>query len=450
MRLLPRSIRGRLLLGALVFTGAALLFASLSISHVLDRYVRPSLNERLDGQIALLLRGVRTNGTVDRASLAEIGPFTQHDHGWGWRIEAPAGTFTSATIIPPEPPAPPPPPPGAPDREGPPRPPAPPDRPQDEGSPGHYLRSLTRATAAGPVTITVAAPRAVVDRMRRAATMPLLLSLAALGAFLIVATLVQLRLGLRPLGQLRASLAAVREGRLTRVPDDQPSELREVVDELNALLEENAAALARARGHVANLAHSLKTPLATLSLRLNETERDPDGALAGLVAQIDRGIRHHLGRARAASPGAPGQPQIPLAQAVEALAAVLGRIHMERGVLADLAVSPALGVKCDPQDLDEMLGNLLDNAWKHAATRIRISAEEHGTRVRLLIDDDGPGLSAAALEQAMMPGVRLDERGDGHGFGLPIARELAELHGGDLALGPSPLGGLRVTLTLAA
>lgn len=454
-RLLPRSIRGRLVLGALVFTGAALLFASLSIGHVLDRYVRRSLNERLDAQIALLLRGVRADGVVDRALLTEIGPFTQHDHGWGWRIATPGGIVTSAQIIPPEPPPPPGPPPPGP--AGSPLPPGPGrsardrlDRPRDGDASGRYYRSLTRTTAAGPVTITVAAPRAVVDRMRRAATAPLLLSLAALGAFLIVATLVQLRLGLRPLVRLRDSLAAVRDGRMTRVPDDQPSELREVVDELNALLDENSAALARARGHVANLAHSLKTPLATLSLRLHETEHDPDGALAGLVAQIDRGIRHHLGRARAASPGAPGQPQVPLAGAVEALAAVLGRIHVERGIVAELDVPAGLAVKCDPQDLNEMLGNLLDNAWKHAAARIRVSAEEQGTRVRLLIDDDGPGLSAAALEQAMVPGLRLDERGDGHGFGLPIARELAELHGGDLALGPSPLGGLRVALTLAA
>lgn len=444
--LLPRSIRGRLLAGALIFTGAALLFASLAIGQVLDRYVRRSLNERLDAQIALLLRGLRPDGTVDRALLTEIGPFTQHDRGWGWRIDSPGGPVTSAAIIPPEPPRPGPPDPERARREREWREHA--NRPRSDGLPGHYLRSLTRPTAAGPVTITVAAPRAVVDRMRRAATTPLLLSLAALGAFLIAATLLQLRLGLRPLGRLRESLAAVRAGRLARVPEDQPSELREVVAELNDLLDENAAALARARGHVSNLAHSLKTPLATLSLRLGEPGRDPDGALGELVAQIDRGIRHHLGRARAASPGAPGQPQVALGLAVAELAAVLGRIHVERGIEAELAVAPDLAVKCDPQDLDEMLGNILDNAWKHAATRIRVAARAADGGVALTIDDDGPGLPPLALEQAMVPGLRLDERGDGHGFGLPIARELAELHGGALALGPSPLGGLRVTLTL--
>ncbi|TVV71660.1 sensor histidine kinase [Sphingomonas solaris] len=446
MKILPQSIRGRLLLAALVFTTAALLFASLSIGQVLDRFVRRGLNERLDAQIALLVRSVRPDGAIDRAMLEEIGPFTQHDRGWGWRIDSPGGTLNSQTIVPPEPPGPPDGPP-APERER--RMRERRERPRSEGLPGHYMRSYTRATSGGPVTITVAAPRAVVDRMRRAAVAPLLWSLGALGAFLLAATLLQLRIGLRPLARLKASLGDVRAGRQARVPDDQPAELREVVAELNGLLDENEAALARARGHVANLAHSLKTPLATLNLRLGEAGRDPDGTLGDLVAQIDRGIRHHLGRARAASPGAPGQPQVPLASAVAGLVTALGRIHMERGIAAEVTIDPALTAKCDPQDLDEMLGNLLDNAWKWACARITVSAEAAGPQVRLTIDDDGPGLDAPAIEQALVPGLRLDERGDGHGFGLPIARELAELHGGGLTLGRSPLGGLRVVLVLA-
>lgn len=134
--------------------------------------------------------------------------------------------------------------------------------------------------------------------------------------------------------------------------------------------------------------------------------------------------------------------------AIAELAQVLGRIHADRGIRADIAVAPELTVKCDPQDLDEMLGNLLDNAWKWAAARIAVSAGREAARIWIRIDDDGPGLSGPALEQALVPGRRLDERGDGHGFGLSIARELAELHGGTLHLGPAPSGGLRATLIL--
>jgi signal transduction histidine kinase len=126
----------------------------------------------------------------------------------------------------------------------------------------------------------------------------------------------------------------------------------------------------------------------------------------------------------------------------------LGRIHVERGIVTDNGVPPGTTCKCEPQDLDEMLGNLLDNAWKWAKGRISVTAVEDGALLRIRIDDDGPGLSEEAMEQALVRGQRLDEREDGHGFGLPIARELAELHGGALDLRPSPMGGLRAMLTL--
>lgn len=442
-RLFPQSIRARLLLGAIVFTGIALLFATLSIGEVLERFVRRGLNERLDAQIALLARGVRPDGSIDRSLIEQIAPFTQHDRGWAWRIEGAGQVISSKVLLRndearrrhPER-----------DFRGPSRR----DRPWSDATEQFQLRTWRKQTSSGPVTITVAAPHAVIDRMRQAAVTPLLLSLAVLGIFLLGATLVQLRIGLRPLSRLRIALADVRAGRLKRIPADQPRELQDMVGELNGLLDENEAALARARGHVANLAHGLKTPLATLSLRLNEAGRDPDGELADLVGQIDRAIRHHLGRARAASPGAPGQPQVNLAAAAAELVGVLGRIHAERGIAAEMAIAPDLTVKCDPQDLDEMLGNLLDNGWKWARTRIAIHAAAIGGGVEIRIDDDGVGLAGDVIERALIPGLRLDERGDGHGFGLPIARELAELHGGSLALAASPMGGLCATLSLPA
>ncbi|HUD90036.1 HAMP domain-containing sensor histidine kinase [Sphingobium sp.] len=442
MTLLPRSIRSRLLLIGAFLTGFALLVASLSISGSLEQFVRRSLNDRLDTQIALLLRSIRPDGTVDGTMLSDIGPFTQHRRGWGWVIEAPSRTYASRDV-------------------------AQLDRIHWEGPPGReghfrgapeslragrtdaaYVRTLEKQTAAGVIRITAFAPIGVLNRLRGTVILPVIATLGVLSLALLAATFVQLHFGLKPLARLQEALTAVRTGRLDRVPAHQPSELAPLVAVLNALLDENEAALARARGHVANLAHSLKTPLATLSIRLTELDHDSTGQLGELVGRIDGAIRHHLGRARAASPGAPGNPLVPLAATVDELVLALGRIHAERRISFVSDVSPDLAVKCDPQDLAEMLGNLLDNAWKWAESGITVAAEEVGSAVRIAIEDDGPGLAAEAIDQALVPGRRLDEREEGHGFGLPIARELAELHGGSLELGRAATGGLRVVLTL--
>ncbi|MEO9132647.1 MAG: ATP-binding protein [Sphingomonas sp.] len=127
------------------------------------------------------------------------------------------------------------------------------------------------------------------------------------------------------------------------------------------------------------------------------------------------------------------------------------RIHAELAITASIEIASDIAVAVDPQDLDEMLGNLLDNAWRHARSAVRIGAGVVGANIELTIDDDGPGLSEESIREALLPGRRLDERGDGHGFGLPIAEELAELNGGSLTLSRSPsMIGLRVDLILPA
>lgn len=436
------SIKGRLLVAGTALTIAALIAASLSVEAVLDLYVQRSINQSLDGQIGLLSRSVRPDGSVDRAMLVEIGPFTQYRRGWSWRIETSWGVVNSTEAI------------GKLDfhEEGP------------RGREGHfhtptdllrtgrsgdlYVRMLDRDTPGGRVRIAATAPRAVYERLRTAAVRPVLLILGGLSIVLLATSFLQLRIGLKPLARLKRSLEDVRGGRLSRIPADQPAELRAVVREANDLLDENEASLARARSHVANLAHSLKTPLATLKIKLSDPHKDPDGDLSDLVAQIDRAIRHHLGRARAASPGAPGRLSVVLAPVVTDLVNALSRIYIDRNLNFRVAVPEHVQVKCDPQDLSEMLGNLLDNAAKWASVHIDIIATEKDKMIDIVVEDDGPGLDGAALEQVMLPGLRLDERGDGHGFGLPIARELAELHGGTLAMQRSDSGGLRAVLSL--
>ncbi|PZO72177.1 MAG: histidine kinase [Sphingomonas taxi] len=464
-RLIPRSLFGRMLVIAGLSTGLALLFAGITIGNVLERFVMRGLDERLDAQVAVLARAVRPDATLDRTRAVDLPDFGVPGSDWSWQVEGPAGRFDSGTTLPLPPitpPAPKPAPPidaapltPRPDPEGPPRPPGPGGREdhalhagdtRDRSGERLHSRTMDVTTPRGTVTITAIGPRRIVEEPLREAMIPLLGSLALLGVGLALATLLQLRFGLRPLRDLRTSLAAVRAGTERHVPDDQPGELQPLVTELNALIDQNAAGLAHARQHVANLAHGLKTPLAALSLKLAEAGADND--VREMVDQIDRRVRHHLGRARADATGG-ARTRTPIAPAVDDLVAVLRRIHAERPITLDIAIPADLAVAIDPQDLDEMIGNLLDNAWRHARGAIAIGAEADGPLVSLSIADDGPGLGDTAIAQAMLPGRRLDEQGDGHGFGLSITRELVELNGGTITLGRSPeLGGLLVRLVL--
>ncbi len=464
LRLIPRSLFGRMLAIAALSTGFALLFAGITIGNVLERFVMRGLDERLDAQVAVLARAVRPDATLDRTRAVDLPEFGVPGSDWSWQVEGPAGRVDSGvtrSLPPSTPPAPAPalpvealppvPQPGR-ERPHPPGPGGPEDRQLHAGDTrnrsGERLHSRTMdiTTPRGTVTITAIGPRRIVEKPLREAMIPLLGSLALLGVGLALATLLQLRFGLRPLRDLRTSLAAVRAGTERHVPADQPGELQPLVSELNALIDQNAAGLAHARQHVANLAHGLKTPLAALSLKLAEANADDD--VRDMVDQIDRRVRHHLGRARADATGG-ARTRTPIAPAVADLVAVLRRIHADRPIALDIAIPAGLAVAIDPQDLDEMIGNLLDNAWRHARGAIAVSAEAEGAFVSLAIADDGTGLGDTAIAQAMLPGQRLDEQGDGHGFGLSITRELAELNGGTIALGRSPaLGGLLTRLDL--
>ncbi|WP_420139700.1 sensor histidine kinase [Sphingomonas sp.] len=443
--MMPRSLFGRLLGTAIIAIVAALLFAAFTIGHVLEHFVMRGLDDRLDAQIAVLARAVRPDGRIALGRAVDLPPFDQPGSGWSWQVRAPGGTIRSrslgaADIVRPAPPTLPlAPPPG-------PNPAAP--HPFDGSDPSGLTihgRALTITTKQGPVEILAAGPRAVAERPLREAMAPLILSLLALGVALSAAILVQLRVGLRPIGRLRTMLADVRAGRRTQVEASEPSELLPLIEELNELIRNNRTALEQARGHVANLAHGLKTPLAALRLDLD----DPSARkLARHVDRIDAQIRHHLGRARAASTGSTGSAATALAPQLDGLVTALGRIHADRSIKAHLAIPDRLAVLCDPQDLDEMVGNLLDNAWKWAASAVRVTAVSEGRMVAMHVEDDGPGIAQDLLAAAVEPGRRLDERGDGHGFGLSITRELAELHGGTLMLANVSKRGLRATLRL--
>ncbi|MBN8816255.1 MAG: HAMP domain-containing histidine kinase [Sphingomonas sp.] len=430
-----------------VATLLALVVAGWAIAGVLERFVVEGLDRRLDAELSLLASSVDANGRVDRSRLEQRISAFEQGPGWRWRVVGPVGTIGSADFP-------------ALDL-GPPRPPHAPEgrRPENggkrigalEGSETDgsrvHARQVTIRSARGDVTLIAAAPREILTRPIRAALAPLLTALAMLAALFAAATLVQLRLGLRPVRRMRDQVAALRSGRQTTIDEDQPSELRPLAVELNALARDNEAALGAARQSAANLAHALKTPVATLALDLRD---DPERAAQ--VARIDATIRHHLARARASAANL--RTKTLVAPAVGGVVTAVSRIHAERALSFDVELAPELAVAVDPHDLDEVIGNLVNNAARYAQSRVRITgAMDPADRrqVAITVADDGPGVPANLRMSMPHPGLRLDEAGDGHGFGLSIVAELTNLYGGSLTLDEAIESGLaaRVTLPVA-
>jgi signal transduction histidine kinase len=296
--------------------------------------------------------------------------------------------------------------------------------------------------------IVAAAPTLVSEPVERFNGM-LVWSLGALCIGLLAAAIAQVFIGLRPLGRLRQELAKVRQGTAKGIEGDFPGEVQPLVDDFNDVLSHNARIVAHARTQAGNLAHAVKTPLTVLA---NAASR-PDPGLPQLVAEQVATARHqvdyHLARARTA--GSTGMPGLrsPVRPAIESLVRVMDHVYRDKGISATLTVEDSEPVFWgEQQDLQEMLGNLLDNAWKWADSRIDISCHSDNSTLTVLVDDDGPGL-APELRQAMLTrGVRADERVAGTGLGLAIVSDLVELYGGSLDLESSPAGGLRARLTL--
>jgi len=321
-----------------------------------------------------------------------------------------------------------------------------------EGPNGETLRVGVRVirleTGDKQVLLMAAADRYVTDQGAQRFLLLLGGAMIALAAGVLVALVVQIRLVLNPLHRVQADVADVREGQRTRLHTDYPSEVAPLAEEVNKLLDHNEAVVERAQTHVGNLAHALKTPLAVLR---NEAVGDSalDGVVRRQTAAMLSSVEHYLERARAAARAQTRGVRTPIGPVVDALVRLLNRLFVEKGVLVDGDIPSGEVFRGEKQDLEEMLGNLMENACKWAASRVEVTGEiVDDDCIALHIDDDGPGLDADECEQALRRGVRLDESAPGTGLGLSIVKELAELHTGKLRLARSPLGGLRATLSL--
>ncbi len=297
-------------------------------------------------------------------------------------------------------------------------------------------------------TVLVAGPCSTV----RQDVLPFMGQLAAalglLGLTLTVLIALQVTYGLKPLQTMRAGLAAVRGGLQTRLDSTGPAEVAPLVEELNGLLDEREAMVARARTEAGDLAHALKTPLAVIR---NEAATLPANGGASLKTEADRMARvieHHLVRARTKAVQRLPGVRASLDTVLEDVRFGLARLYPERSVAMDTA--PGLVFAGEADDLGDMIGNLADNAGKWARATIRIRARREGGRLKVTVEDDGPGLGEAECRAVLTRGERLDETTPGHGLGLAIVAQLTGLYGGGLELGRSELGGLAAELDLPA
>src|SRR5579863_8520432 len=279
---------------------------------------------------------------------------------------------------------------------------------------------------------------------------------AALSIVLLLTTIFQVRFGLAPLKRISDAIADIRSGRAERLEGEFPVEIAPLARETNALIDANREIVERARTHVGNLAHAIKTPLSVI---VNEAASHSSDLFAAKVleqADVMRDqVAHHLERARIAARLTIVGTITEVGPVVDALRRTMEKIHRNRGVAIEVSAGPKASFRGERQDLEEMVGNLVDNACKWAASRVFIEVlveppTESGAlpMLHILVDDDGRGLSEVEQAQVSRRGQRLDESKPGSGLGLSIVVDLASLYGGSLTLGRAPIGGLRAELLL--
>src|SRR5882762_4192732 len=330
-----------------------------------------------------------------------------------------------------------------------------------DGPEGQTLRMVERPVdlgADGKYLVMVAGDASEIFEETRAFDYYLGGTFAALSIVLVLTTIFQVRFGLAPLKRISESIADIRSGRAERLEGEFPVEIAPLARETNALIDANREIVERARTHVGNLAHAIKTPLSVIVNEASTHAADPFATKVLEQVQVMRDqVAHHLERARIAARPTIIGTVTEVAPAIEALRRTMEKIHRGRRIAIKVEADAQAKFRGERQDLEEMAGNLVDNACKWAASQVfievlveRPSEPGAGPMLRVIVDDDGRGLSTAERAQVSRRGQRLDESKPGSGLGLSIVVDLAALYGGSLMLGNAPIGGLRAELVLPA
>ncbi|MCC6847008.1 MAG: sensor histidine kinase [Deltaproteobacteria bacterium] len=433
----PRSLRGRLIVATSAWFAVAFVIGGVALSLAFRRSAEAAFAARLDSMLLAVIAAIDVSPSAP-LRLARPIPEPAFDRpysGWYWQVGDGSERVTSRSLWDATLPT---------DR-------AAPRGARISGPRGEGLRIVTRGLRyperPDPIAVTVAAPEAELEREIARFDRFLAGALATLAVTLWTGIVVQVRYGLRPFRRMQRELAAIRAGRSARIAGDYPEEVDMLVGTMNEVLDRDAARIARAREHVGNLAHGLKTPLAVVAVEA--TQARPDGArIAREVGRMAALVDHHVTRAAAAGAWRPGSPRVAVGPVVDELCATILRIHADRGLAVDADVERDLAFAGERQDLEEMLGNLIENAAKWAASRIDVRAARAGEALEIAVDDDGPGLAPDERAAALGRGMRFDGDTAGSGLGLAIANDLATLYGGSLALGTSRLGGVHAALRI--
>lgn len=303
-----------------------------------------------------------------------------------------------------------------------------------------------------PVIFIAALDRSDVDADTRQFARVTWIAFLILGLGLVSAVFIQVRIGLRPLFDLRNETADVRKGKSARIGRSYPQEIQPLAEQVNRLLDHNQEVVDRQRTHVGNLAHALKTPISVMLAEAGTSEGDLPELVRRQTKIMQGQVDHHLRRARAAARAAHGLGETtPVAEVLDELAVMIEQVFREKNVEIDWRAPDSLSFLGERQDLQEILGNLIENAAKFSKRRVRVSAGGSGLgQMILVVEDDGAGLPADQRDTVMQRGARLDESAPGSGLGLSIVDDLTRAYGGRLMLSDSDMGGLKAVLELPA
>lgn len=449
-----RSIAARLFLTAATLSSVVLMLAGLALTEYYRRTAEGVFEQRLGVYLRAIVADVSESGQEGRTGPGQLGDpqFELARSGWYWQItrlddeahEIKASRSLFAARLPQLSDL------GVPAEVGGVR------RGVALGPDGRMLRIVERIIDVGDVgvyLVQVAATTEETEHQIARFRLSLIIAFALLAIALALATAFQVRFGLRPLRLLQRELSTIRRGERQRIEGSYPTEIAPLAEELNLLIAANRDIVERSRTQVGNLAHALKTPLSVI---VNEADAAPS-PLADKVSEQATLMRDQLSfyleRARAAARAGAIGATTQVAPVIDALLRTFGKIYQERGVAFSGGAPPDLRFLGERQDLEEIIGNLLDNAGKWATQEVRLAAalEPTATGRSILvftIDDDGPGLAADLREAATRRGQRLDETKPGSGLGLSIVSHLAADYGGSLKLTTSPEGGLRAEVRL--
>lgn len=439
-----RSLQRRMVLIAAVWITMLLGVGGLALVQVLDDTLTASFDEQLANNLNAMINAAELDEVGDVRLLRPLGDqrFAEPYSGLYWQVSGGGhAPFPSRSLwdrqlaLPP----------GNQDCRT-------PCKFESTQFPSETLRVIARSVrlpgAAQPFLFQVAQSSRDLDRQKARTRTVVGWSLGVLGIGLIVMVGLQSIYGLAPLRRVSKAIAAIRSGEARRVEAQFPVEVEPLVAEINELLAHGEAQSEAARRHAGNLAHALKTPMSVL---IGEARGRDDPLARTIEAQVQvmrRHVDHQLARARAAGRRAASTARTPVWPSLEAIARTVGRIHQGK-VLIDLAGDREASFRGEQQDLQEMLGNLIDNAALHGGGRVFITVEANADQVRVLVEDDGKGIAPEKRSRLFERGERLDTDKPGTGLGLAIVKDVAELYGGSVALDSSEdLGGLLVTLTL--